>query len=278
MSRGCRTGRLVVALLVVTAWSLVAVAWAPQEASAASRNLAVIASGHVDLAPRLVNDQLRIELRGDDAGAPTWRDPQSVVLSIPEETALQIPAGDEFAFLGPPGQRSYVLPQVQDRRFVWPGWSTEDPALLRRGVRAVEWSVEFVRGPGSFVLFLTEDFGAPRVVFDTNEPLPQRYVVDGGTHGHGNWAFSQAGTYRLQIAMTATTGDGSTLSARSTIHVAVGDAPPAGEPDADASGAPPRDWRPWGGVLLTGAAVFGGALAIRRRRGLRRTDVAETGQ
>lgn len=229
----------------------------------------VIDAGHVDLGPRLIDGAFEIQIRDDAAEPPAWRDPRDVVLTVPAAAALDVPGDPRFRFLGAAGEKSYVLPQVQDERFVWPGWNTQDPAITREVKREVEWSLDAVDGPGSFSLFSSDGFGEPQVLFDSGRKLPQRFAIDLDTHGHGNWAFSAPGTYALQVSMTATGGDGAELKDRAALQFAVGDvdprtafaaAPaPTGESESGAG-----SWPVAAGVVLFVAVLV--ALGLRRKR------------
>lgn len=264
---------LVVALLLV-----------PSTARAAER--VVIGDGHIDMGPRFVNGDWTIQIRDDTVDPAAWRDPEDVVLHAVGAARLPIPEDQRFAFLGEPGTPVWLLPQVQKAGILWPGWNTQDPQVATTIRREVTWSLLDVEGPGSFVLFLNENFGQPEVVFDSREPYPQRTGVDANTHVHGNWAFSKEGTYLLDIEMSAVGNDGRQLSDRATVRVYVGEGNAASAFDAAAT-PPPTPSRTqtaqtpvaaptqaavslfvWigaaGVVLVLGAAITG--FALRRRR------------
>lgn len=201
---------------------------------------------------------------------PTWRALDDVVLHVLDAARLEVPPGAAFRFLGRPGDPLWLLPQIQEEGVVWPGWNTQHPQVARDGRREVTWTLHGVRGPGRFALFANDDFGAPRVIFDSGRPFPQETGIDVDTHVHGNWAFARPGTYLLDIAMGATTTDGRAVADRGTLRVFVG----AGDPRAAfaaAASAPGRDGSdaPWawlGAAAGALAAAAAAAVALRRRR------------
>lgn len=166
----------------------------------------VLADGHVDLGPRLVDGRWTIQLRDDAPRPPVWRELGDVVLVARDAARVELPDDPAYAFLGRPGARVWLLPQVQQEGVLWPGWNTQAPEVVRRVRREVTWRLLRVRGPGHFVLFLNGAFGAPQMVFDSAKPLPQETGIDVDTHVHGNWVFSAPGTYLLEVEMEGAKG------------------------------------------------------------------------
>ncbi|ADB31102.1 hypothetical protein Kfla_2011 [Kribbella flavida DSM 17836] len=183
----------------------------------------VVADGHVDLGPRFVDGRWTVQLRDDTADPAVWRPLENVVLQVSGKAQVAVPADPAFAFLGKPGQRIWVIPQVQRDGVLWPGWNTQETEVAKQVDREVTWSLEGVEGPGAFTLFLNSDFGKPETVFDSRTPLPQQTGIDVNTHVHGNWTFEAPGTYLLRIAMTAKLTDGSTVTDRRTLRLYAGD-------------------------------------------------------
>ncbi|QQQ73457.1 choice-of-anchor M domain-containing protein [Saccharothrix sp. 6-C] len=269
--------RLIRALLAAAAALLLA----PSPAHAAPP--LVIADGHVDLGPRLVDGEWTLQIRDDTADGPVWREPDDVVLQVADAARTTVPDDPAYAFLGSPGGEVWVLPQVQDQEVVWPGWNTQDPGIAEVAGREVDWRLHGVEGPGRFELFLNGSFGAPETIFSSDRPFPQETGVETGTHVHGNWVFTAPGAYSLDVEMATADGRGD----RATLHVHVGpgdpataftttgpSAPPPGTTRAQPADAPdeglPRVlWLAVGGVLVVGVAA---ALVARSRRAARGTD------
>jgi putative ABC transporter-associated repeat protein len=183
----------------------------------------VIADGHVDMGPRFVDGKWTVQIKDDTSSPPVWRDLSDVVLQVADATRTQVPADPGYSFLGVAGRSVWLLPQVQRSGVLWPGWNTQDPRVASTVGREVTWKLADVRGPGRFVLFLTGNFGAPQVVFDSTKAFPQETGVEVGSHVHGNWTFSAPGTYLLGVEMSGNTHDGKALSDRRTLRIHVGD-------------------------------------------------------
>ncbi|MFC4044936.1 choice-of-anchor M domain-containing protein [Dactylosporangium siamense] len=204
----------------------------------------ILAAGHADLGPRLVDGAWRIQVRDDTVRPPAWRGLDEIVVHAADATRAQVPATAEFAFLGTAGSDVWILPQVQRPDAVWLGWSTQDPTVATTIQREMTWRVHQVTGPGRFALFLNGNFGAPQVVFDSGKPMPQDSGVEADTHVHGNWVFTAPGAYRIDVEMTAASKAGERLSGRGTlrVHVGPGDPaavfPPAPSPATNASTGP----------------------------------------
>lgn len=187
----------------------------------------VIDDGHIDVGPRFVDGQWTIQLRDDSRRPPVWRNLPDVVLHATDSARLTVPGNPAFTFLGRPGARVWLLPQVQQAGVLWPGWNSQDPLVATTISREVTWTLHGVTGPGHFVLFLTGEFGAPDIVFDSAERLPQQTGVDVNTHVHGNWAFAAPGTYLLDIELSGSTVQGEDVSDRRFLRVFAGPGDPS---------------------------------------------------
>lgn len=256
---------------------------APPAVAPAPDEQVVIAEGHVDLGPRFVDGKWTIQLRDDTGDPVVWRPLENVVVQATDEAELSVPADPAYSFLGKAGQKVWVIPQVQQAGVVWPGWNTQDTEVATRVDREVTWSLNGVDGPGTFTLFLNSDFGKPAPVFDSRKPYPQETGIDVNTHVHGNWTFSTAGTYLLDISMTAKLTDGTTVTdhrplrlhagagnPRDAFKTAAADAGTGGQPtdQSPGRGGGGRLW-PWlGGSAAAVAllAAFAVRLLVRRRR------------
>ncbi|MFJ4873180.1 TIGR03773 family transporter-associated surface protein [Streptomyces sp. NPDC088757] len=245
----------------------------------------VIADGHIDMGPRFDHGTWTVQIRDDTTRPATWRDTDDVVLRVADAAKVRVPDGAEFSFLGKPGEQVWLLPQVQSAGVLWPGWNSQEPQVAARVAREVTWQLTSVRGPGDFVLFLNGSFGTPKILFDGRKKLPQETGIELNSHVHGNWAFTEPGTYLLGVRMSATTKDGEHHDDQRTLRFSVGSqdpqrafaaAPPATTGSAPAASGPRASPVPaasgdstaplwWGAggaaVIATGA----GALMWRRR-------------
>lgn len=236
----------------------------------------VIADGHVDLGPRFVDGKWTIQLRDDTGDPVVWRPLENVVVQATDKAEVSVPADPAYEFLGKPGAKVWVIPQVQKAGVVWPGWNTQDTEVATRVDREVTWSLNGVDGPGAFTLFLNSDFGKPAPVFDSRKPYPQETGIDVNTHVHGNWTFSAPGTYLLDISMTAKLTDGSTVTDRRPFRLHAGPGNPRNAfkatvvdpaPLGSAGGGRGLDVAVAGfAVLLAVGVAFAVLLLVRRKR------------
>jgi len=245
----------------------------------------IVEDGHVDIAPRLVDDTLRLELHTDGDGPETWHDPAEVAIGVGPAARRQLPDDGSVALLGAPGATVWLLSQVQEPGLPWPGWSTQDPSLVARVPGGVEWSLESHEGPGALVLFVIRSFGVPDVLFDSRDPVPQSIVLSPDTHAHGNWAFTAAGVHRAEFSMRAVDTDGRTLAATATVTFVVDQDEAQALPATEASGTTTPDlplavagalalFSSGVAAVLALAALMAMAMDVARRR--RGADAADT--
>jgi putative ABC transporter-associated repeat protein len=265
----------------------------PNEPTGTGR--AVVADGHVDLGPRFVDGTWRLQIRDDTVRPVVWRNLSDIVLHAVDPAAVTVPPDPAFSFLGPAGSTVWLLPQTQQAGILWPGWNTQDPSVIGTVSRAATWRLHGVTGPGKFVLFLTGNFGAPQILFDSAKTYPQETGIEVGSHVHGNWVFTASGTYLLDVEISASTTDGGMVTDRQALRIFAGPGDPAtafptssstpapqvstaapapasssGAPAPSAaetpaeSGTPP--WIPIGGGALALLAVAAGVLVWSRRR------------
>ncbi|WP_066948704.1 TIGR03773 family transporter-associated surface protein [Streptomyces lushanensis] len=182
----------------------------------------VLDNGHIDVAARVVDGRMQIHIKdGTVAGKTAWREPSSVVLHVRSAAKREIPDGDDFAFLGRPGDPVWLLDQVQQEGLLWPGWSTEniEPGRTRGAVR---FTLAKAEGPGSFALYNYDGMSGATIRFHSGDGVPDSFDVPPNTHAHGGWAFGGEGVYRLTFTMSGTLADGSPVSDTETVTFVVG--------------------------------------------------------
>jgi putative ABC transporter-associated repeat protein len=238
------------------------------EAGTDATGTKVIADGHVDMGPQLSGGALTIRLKDDATTPPTWRELADVTLKVTDKARIDVPAGAGYAFLGEAGDKVFLLPQSQQAGIVWPGWNTQHESVVNGTKGDVVWRLKQVSGPGEFKLFLTGSFGTPEVIFDSARSLPQQTAIAPNTHAHGNWAFTEAGVYRLTVEMTATTTVGTSVSDTRTLTLAVGDVTETGTGSDDEGGALARTGVNVVSIAGGGALLFtvGAAVVVLTRR------------
>ncbi|MDT0269025.1 choice-of-anchor M domain-containing protein [Streptomyces sp. DSM 44915] len=247
---------------------------APEEENV--RGEAVLDLGHVDIGPRFVDGQWRVQGRDDSQSPPVWRALTDVVTRVTDAAVQQAPDEPDFAFLdAEPGSDLYVIPQTQAPEVVWLGWNTQDPEVMERVDRGVTLTMHGVEGPGHLAVFLQNGaLGAPEVLWDGDAAGPQELWVDLNTHTHANWVFTEPGVYVLDFEVSAELISGERVADRAPLRFAVGDATdvaaafdatldepaaPAGDEPTAAEGADAADEEPADSslpaVLLVVAAV-----------------------
>ena len=179
---------------VVATGAAVALVAAP--AGAGTRPV-VIDQGHVDVLDiAYEGGELEMAVH-DDTGE---HDPDDVLLVALPGARTSVPDDPAYGFLGDPGDPVWVLPQVPEPGLLFPGLSAEE---IEAGVLAgdvVRLRLVRVAGPGEVAVFRSDELGAPHVVFDSGDGLPDATDLAVASHVHQSWAFGRPGTYRLTFA------------------------------------------------------------------------------
>ena len=213
----------------------------------------VLSKGHTDAVDvRYEGGALKLAVKDDTVSPAVVRDPADVTFQVLPAAGTTVPDLPSFAFLGEPGDKIWMLPQVQDAGLLWPGWNT---TTLGPGVLAgdkVRLSLVGVDGPGDVTLFDTNSLGTPNVKFRSNDGLPDRIDVPVHTHAHAGWVFSAEGSYTLKFQADATLADGTALSTGPVDYrFVVGDLQPGGgDLDLGISGMAEGDYQPGDTVTL----------------------------
>jgi surface-anchored protein len=180
-----------------------------------------LSSGHVDvLDAEWDGADLHLHVHDEETG--TEYEPADVTLSVPAAAKVANPG---YGFLGS-GSQVWLLPDTEAEAdaagVLFPGISTEH---LTTGILAnnnVTYRLVSATRNGA----ATEDFsiyaGSGSRWFDSNTATTsfksRSFAV--ATHNHANWAFEEAGTYRLTFRVQGTVG-GVTESATETFTVVV---------------------------------------------------------
>ncbi|MEU4690181.1 choice-of-anchor M domain-containing protein [Actinoplanes sp. NPDC023714] len=172
-----------------------------------------LAKGHTDAVDiRYENGELKLKVKDDTVSPAVVRDPADVTFQVLPAAETTVPDLPTFGFLGEPGDRIWMLPQVQDPNLLWPGWNTTE---LKSGTFAgdkVTLSLIGADGPGDVTLFDTTSLGVPNIKFRSADGLPDRLDVPVHTHAHAGWVFSEQGEYTLRFQADATLAGGATVS------------------------------------------------------------------
>ncbi len=163
-----------------------------------------LSRGHADIGIVVDGRSLKIAVKDGRTQPAVWRPTDRVTFGVGPAARLNVPSNPEYAFLGQAGATVYVLPQTENATLPWLGWSTETIGPGVVSGNAVQMRLEGVDGPGSLALFFNDQFGGADVIFDSDDSsAPRVHTIAALTHGHANWAFSKAGTYRVRLGFSA---------------------------------------------------------------------------
>ena len=177
----------------------------------------VISTGHIDgFDIDYAGGNLTLDIR-DNTVNPANDDlpAANAQLGVLPGALSTVPSGSSFACLGTAGAPVYLLPQSQNVNLLWPGWDANDvpSGVLTNNKVALQLVSSTMPAGARFALYTTS-LGSASFKFNTNTAPGCQITswpsggISQGTHGHGWWAFSTAGTYTLTFRATATTTGG----------------------------------------------------------------------
>ncbi|WP_029069242.1 TIGR03773 family transporter-associated surface protein [Jonesia quinghaiensis] len=186
----------------------------------------VLNDGHVDLASRVIANQLVTHVKDSaTAATPRWHTMDSVVFQVLPDARTSVPASSQYRFLGPAGAPLWLLPESQQEGILWPGWSTESIAPGAMG-GDMTWRLTNASGPGEFALFTSnaQQLGGVDIAMSTRDGITAKdtITVPPNTHAHGAWAFTAEGAYCLAFQRSATLTGGLRSTDSFVLAVAVG--------------------------------------------------------
>lgn len=190
----------------------------PAPAPIAARTIANV---HTDMvSTRVLDGKLSLDSKADiDGKIGTWLDETATVYFL-DTQAAQV-ATPSFDFLSNYPKQAYLAPQTQNPALIWPGFSTEDEALVAASTnQQVQVELTGVRGPGRLEVFLNGSFGAPQRLFSSQDALPA-WTMTMRQHTHANWLFEKPGQYDLDFRVSTQLG-GQPATATATYHFVVG--------------------------------------------------------
>ncbi|MDG4838537.1 choice-of-anchor M domain-containing protein [Micromonospora sp. WMMD967] len=173
-------------------------------AQAATTSAVVFNSGHLDLVDIAYEDgALEVGVHDEENDVEYGAD--EVKLIVKRQAKVTVPADPAFAFLGTPGvSKVWLLPQIQNSSLIWPGIAAEEVGAGVFTGDALTLSVRSVTGPGQLAIYTENAVGQPTVLADSGDGLPDAITVTAGDHSHANWAFDQAGSYKVTVRATGT--------------------------------------------------------------------------
>jgi surface-anchored protein len=155
--------------------------------------------GHADVG--VAFEEGAWDLHVHDEESDTEFAPGEVVLALHSEAMQKVPEDPQYAFLGAAGSPVWVLPETEDHGLLFLGLAAEE---IEAGVFVgdqITLSLKAVDGPGDFILYHTDAFGAPVVTMNSADGIDESdtRVLAVGSHNHVNWVFTQPGTYRIGL-------------------------------------------------------------------------------
>ncbi|MER5267608.1 choice-of-anchor M domain-containing protein [Actinosynnema sp. NPDC002837] len=186
------------ALLPLAVAALLGAVVAP---ATASTTAVVLDSGHVDVIGIAFEDG-QFDVHVHDETNDVEYAPSDVKIVAKSAARTTVPADPAYSFLGAAGSPVWVLPEVEDPALLWPGIATEE---IEPGVfvgDALTLRFEWVYGPAGFSVFTTDAVGAPTVLVDSGNGLPDAVGLTAGNHQHANWAFEAAGNYAVVVRVS----------------------------------------------------------------------------
>lgn len=193
------------------------VAALPHPASAAAP--VVLSQGHVDVVDIHLHGsafELHVHDSTDPAGTGVERDPAEVLFAVRPEARTTVPADQQYRFLGKAGAPVWVLPQSQDSRLLFAGYSAHEVPTGKLRGDTVRLKLVKVSGPAEVSVFTVNATGKATVLLDSGDGLPDETAVSAGSHAHVNWGFEATGEYTLTFQAVATTTSGQQVSSAPT--------------------------------------------------------------
>ncbi|USR79826.1 choice-of-anchor M domain-containing protein [Arcanobacterium pinnipediorum] len=180
-------------------------------------------AGHIDLGPKLIDNQWTLMARDDTETTPVWRHVADMIYRVSDEGILEVPQDQTYSFINDADHKVWVVPQQEIAQVVWLGWNTQDPGVTDNVNGTVTLSYGGHEGPGQFTVFVQAgNFGAPQVLWTSDKNEQQPIDVELHSHTHANWVFTEPGIHHVHLTASATLNDGTTVSDTQTLTFAVG--------------------------------------------------------
>lgn len=182
-----------------------------------------VADGHFDFGAIIEGGQLVPRVKDDRPNPPAWVHPESFVFALGAAAEMEVPDNASYAFLGSPGDTVWLIPETQKSGIPWLGWNTQHETVRSEVDGSVGFTLDGVDGPGDLLIYLGDSFGGVGERFlGSAAGFPTTAQVPLNVHRHGNWAFTEPGSYRVTITQSATLNSGEQVSASGTLVFQVG--------------------------------------------------------
>lgn len=187
------------------------------------REYRVLQDLHTDAVSTFLDEEtLNLGSKADvPEGTGTRFAADEVWFHVDDDSATTVPEG--FEFIAPEGASVWLTPESNpggDQ--LWPGFSTESVPAGAVDDDRTTFTLNEVEGPGDLEVFTTGGPGSVNRLWSSDEDF--RSFEVGRTHMHANWAFTEAGTYRLSVEAEVFRS-GEPVSTSATYTFVVGDLP-----------------------------------------------------
>ncbi|MBM9463635.1 TIGR03773 family transporter-associated surface protein [Aeromicrobium sp. YIM 150415] len=182
-----------------------------------------VSDGHFDFGPIIEDGALLPRVKDDRSQPPEWVDPSSRIFQLGAAAEMQVPDAEAYSFLGEPGDTVWMVPQTQIADVPWLGWNTQHETVRSEVAGPVTFTLDGVDGPGQLGVYLNDSFGGVgQKKFGDLDGFPSSFEVPLNVHEHGNWAFTEPGTYQVSMTLSATLNSGGQVSESATLTFQVG--------------------------------------------------------
>jgi surface-anchored protein len=190
---------------------------------ACADTLPVYASGHCDLCADLESGAMSLhyhfhsESPGKDESGNSLvgeYEASSLLTRVSDATKTTVPTSSAYRFLGASsGSNVWVLSQNNVSGTPYLGFGTEelDPDDWKTGIT---YKLVSVSGPGQFSMWMSDSFGNPLVYWATSDGIDSSdaYTQAALSHSHANWGFTAEGVYTVQMQISGTLADETTVT------------------------------------------------------------------
>lgn len=164
----------------------------------------VINQGEIDFEIAYENGELEMGLL--DEAADREFETSDVILVAQPAARQTVPNNPAFSFLGTAGTSVHILPQDEAEGLLFVGIAGDEIETGLFTSETVRLELVSAAGPGEFSLYAVDSFSSPTVFMNTRDGISSAdmFPTAVGSHTHVNWAFSQAGEYRLAFRARGT--------------------------------------------------------------------------
>jgi surface-anchored protein len=183
----------------VTLSALAAVGALALAGAARAAELPVLNSGHTDVGVNFEAGVWDLHVHAEELGLEY--EPDGVRLQVGSQALTRVPTHAAFSFLGEAGAPIWVLPALENHDLLFLGLGTEELAAGIFAKDTVTLTLKSVTGPGDFILYTLDMFGAPVVSMNSRDGIDagDARTLSAGGHVHVNWVFTAPGQYRIGL-------------------------------------------------------------------------------